>query len=650
MSKEMSQFQKYIFKSRYARWVPDKKRRETWEETVARYITFMAERLPENCREEISKELRDAIYNMEIMPSMRALMTAGKALEMDEIAAYNCSYVAVDDQRAFDEAMYILMCGVGVGFSVERQQVNQLPTVAENFYSEDTTIKVKDSKIGWATALRQLISLLYGGLIPKWDMSSVRPAGAVLKTFGGRASGPEPLDRLFRFTVELFKGAAGRKLTSLECHDLVCMIADIVVCGGVRRSALISLSNLSDDRMRGAKSGQWWIDNPQRMLANNSAVYTEKPGVGVFMKEWLALYESKSGERGIFNRESARKHIARAGRRKHKDIEFGVNPCGEIILRPCGLCNLTEVVARPEDTRITLLEKVRKAVILGTLQSTLTGFRYVRKIWQTNAEEERLLGVSLTGIMDNKLLSGMDDGVGRVIKATDDAGNEVHIRLSKFLDELREYAIAVNKEWAEKLGINQSVAVTCVKPSGTVSRLVNSSPGLHASHGEFLLMAVRDDNKNSTCQFMKSVGVAWEPEVNKPNDMTVFYFPVKSPKGAIIRDTLSAIQQLELYLTYKDHWTEHNPSCTVYVKEGEWLDVAAWVLKHFDQIGGVAFLPHTNHIYKQAPYTQLSEAEYNERVSKMPNIDWEKLAEFESEDFTTSSQEIACSGGQCEVL
>ena len=631
MPKEMSQFQKYIFKSRYARWVPEQKRREDWLETVTRYINFMSPRIPKSCREEVTHELCEAIHNMEVMPSMRALMTAGKALEADEIAGYNCSYVAIDDQRAFDETMYILMCGVGVGFSVERQAVNQLPTVAENFFNEDTTIKIKDSKIGWATGLRQLISLLYGGLVPKWDTSAVRPAGSVLKTFGGRASGPEPLDRLFRFTVELFKGAAGRKLTSLECHDLVCMVADVVVCGGVRRSALISLSNLSDDRMRGAKSGQWWIENPQRMLANNSAVYTEKPGVGVFMKEWLALYESKSGERGIFNRESARKHLALSGRRKHKDVEFGVNPCGEIILRPCGLCNLTEVVARPADTRRTLMEKVRKAVILGTLQSTLTSFRYVRKVWQTNAEEERLLGVSLTGIMDNKLLSTN--------------GPE----LASLLDDLREHAVAVNKEWAEKLRINQSVAVTCVKPSGTVSRLVNSSPGLHASHGEFLVLAVRDDNKNPICKFLKNVGVPWEPEATKPNDMSVFYFPVASPAGAVIRDTLSAVQQLELYLTYKEHWTEHNPSCTVYVKEGEWLDVAAWVLKHFDQIGGVAFLPHTNHIYKQAPYTQITEAEYKDRLAKMPTIDWAGLAALESEDFTVSSQEIACSSGQCDI-
>ena len=629
--KEMSQFQQYIFKSRYARWASDKKRREDWGEAVDRYVNFMATRIPKACREEVKQELATAIYNMEIMPSMRALMTAGKALENDEIAAYNCSYMAIDDQRALDEAVYILMCGVGDGFSVERQHINQLPTVAENFYTEDTTIKVKDSKIGWATAFRQLVSMLYGGIIPKWDLSAVRPAGAVLNTFGGRASGPEPLDRLFRFTVELFKGAAGRKLTSLECHDLLCMIADVVVCGGVRRSALISLSNLSDDRMRGAKSGQWWIENPQRMLANNSVVYTEKPGVGIFMKEWLALYESKSGERGIFNRESARKHVALAGRRKFKDIEFGVNPCGEIILRPSGLCNLTEVVVRPEDTRKTLLEKVRKATILGTLQSTLTNFRYLRKVWKTNAEEERLLGVSLTGIMDNKLLYTN--------------GPE----LEKLLDELRLHAIAVNKEWAEKLNINQSVAVTCVKPSGTVSRLVNSSPGLHASHGEFLLLAIREDNKNPICQFLKASGVPWEPEINKPNDMTVFYFPVKSPKGAIIRDTLSAIQQLELYLTYKEHWTEHNPSCTVYIKEGEWLDVAAWVLKHFDQIGGVAFLPHTNHIYKQAPYTQISEAEYNDRMAKMPVVDWSGLSALESADFTTSSQEIACSSGQCDI-
>ena len=549
----------------------------------------------------------------------------------DGIVTGNCSYVAIDDPRAFDEAMYISMCGVGLGFSVERQYVKQLPTVAENFYHEETTIKVKDSKIGWATGFRQLIALLYGGLIPKWDLFSVRPAGSLLKTFGGRASGPEPLDRLFKFTVELFKGAAGRKLTSIECHDLMCFVADVVVSGGVRRSAMISLSNLSDDRMRNAKTGQWWIENPQRALANNSAVYTEKPEMAMFMREWLSLYESRSGERGIFNREAATKQAIAGARRKWKDIEFGVNPCGEIILRSKGLCNLTEVVVRPGDTKRILMEKVRKAAILGTLQATLTEFRYLRKEWQKNAEEERLLGVSLTGIMDNRLLSSN--------------GPE----LAALLDELRTHAIETNKEWAGKMGISPSVAVTCVKPSGTVSQLVNSSSGIHSRFSRWMLRSVREDRKNPVGAFLKAAGVPHEPEASKPDDVDVFYFPLESPEGSVYRNDLTAIQQLELYLTYKQHWTEHNPSTTIYVRDHEWLEVAAWVYRHFDFIGGIAFLPHTNHIYKQAPYTEIDEAAYKEAVSKMPVIDWSKLPDFEKEDNTTAMKEIACSNGVCSL-
>lgn len=992
-------FQSYIYKSRYARWLPDKSRREDWAETVHRYIEFISKRIPEDVRENTVKELEDAILNFEVMPSMRAMMTAGKALEKDEIAAYNCSYLAIDDPRAFDEAMYISMCGVGLGFSVERQYVNQLPIVAENFFPVDTTIKVRDSKIGWASGFRQLIALLYGGSVPSWDLSSVRPAGSPLKTFGGRASGPEPLDRLFKFTVQLFKNAAGRKLTSLECHDLMCFVADIVVSGGVRRSAMISLSNLSDDRMRGAKGGQWWIENPQRALANNSAVYTEKPEIGVFMKEWLSLYESRSGERGIYNRAAAIKKAQAVGRRKWKEIDFGVNPCisrktwihtangpdlaenligrkftaivdgephpssddgffitgvkpvflvrttrgyeleatddhkilivdyltrkarrtawktvgelipgdrvvlnnhrdcdlyfsgpgtleegwllgnlkgdgniqkngranldfwgdnrldmvnaaveivhttvggrsdltgcdqpqhdrarvgstnlgqlankygftrethkaltplveftsfdfhrgflqgwfdadgsvqgdqekgvsirlsssdlpglktaqrmllrlgiastvyperrpagvrilpdgkggnaeywcqadhelvisndnmeyfavcvgfknerkqqkllfllqryvrelnkeqffsevievvslgekevldcqipsllafdangfyahncGEIILRSRGLCNLTEVIVRPDDTKESLKGKIRIASILGTLQSTLTDFRYLRKDWQKNAEEERLLGVSLSGIMDCKMTS---------------TNNEA---LPILLDELRNYSVEVNAKWAEKLGINPSVAVTCVKPSGTVSQLVNCSPGIHTRYSDFLMRTIREDRKNPIGAFLKTCGVPCEPEQSKPNDVDVFYFPLASPEGSVTRNALTAVQQLELYLTYRQHWTEHNPSCTIYIKDSEWLEVAAWVYRNFDNIGGVAFLPHTDHIYKQAPYTELTEQQYLDAAAKMPVIDWSKLAEFESEDHTTAMKEYACSNGSCAVV
>ena len=629
----MSPYQQYIHKSRYARWVPGLNRRENWDETVHRYISFFSDRLPKADREATSKELEEAILGMEVMPSMRALMTAGPALDKDNCAGYNCSYIAVDDPRAFDEAMYISMCGTGVGFSVERQYVSQLPVIAENFYPTDTVIKVRDSKIGWATSFRQLIALLYGGTVPKWDTSAVRPAGSVLKTFGGRASGPEPLEQLFRFAINLFKNAAGRKLTSLECHDLMCFVADIVVSGGVRRSAMISLSNLSDDRMRNAKNGQWWIENDQRRLANNSVAYTEKPDMGIFMKEWFTLYESRSGERGIFNREGARKHSAKYGRRKWEGIDFGVNPCGEILLRPKGFCNLTEIVVRHDDTKASIKKKIRKAVILGTLQSTLVDFRYLRKEWQKNAEEERLLGVSFTGLMDNKMMSTN--------------GPE----LAKMLDEFREFAVEVNKEWAEKLGINQSVAITCIKPSGTVSQLVNSSSGIHTRFARFIERAVREDRKNPIGAFMKSVGVKCEPDVTKPNDIDVFYFPLESPAESICRNDLTAIQQLELYLTYKLHWTEHNPSCTIYVRESEWLKVASWVYEHFDAIGGVSFLPFSDHIYKQAPYTDVTEEAYKKLVIESPSyIDWTGLPSFEKEDMTTAMKELACSAGVCELV
>jgi ribonucleoside-diphosphate reductase alpha chain len=616
--------------------MPDQQRRENWDETVHRYINFFSPRIPKADRDATVSEIEQAILNMDIMPSMRAMMTAGPALEKDNCAGYNCSYIAVDDPRAFDEAMYISMCGTGVGFSVERQFVNKMPYVAENFYDTETVIKVRDSKIGWASAFRQLVSLLYGGLVPKWDTSSIRPAGAILKTMGGRASGPEPLERLFKFTVELFKKAAGRKLNSIECHDLMCMIADIVVVGGVRRSAMLSLSNLSDERMRNAKNGQWWIDYDYRRLANNSVAYTEKPDVEIFMKEFLTLIESKSGERGLFNREGARKHINKIGRRLTKIgddyIEFGTNPCGEILLRPKGFCNLSEVVIRPWDTKETIKEKIRLATIVGCLQATLTDFRYLRKEWQKNAEEERLLGVSLTGIMDHPLM--FTNGP----------------ELAALLDELRLHSIAVATEWAEKLGINVPTAITCVKPSGTVSQLVNCAPGIHTRWSRYYVRAVREDRKSPVSAFLKMTGVPNEPEAAKPNDVDVFYWPLESPTTSRCRNDLNAIEQLELYLTYKLHWTEHNPSCTIYIKQHEWLDVCAWVYKHFDIIGGVSFLPHSDHVYKQAPYTDCTEAEYLKHQEKVPVVDWTTLPQFEVEDMTTSTRELACSAGVCELV
>ena len=622
----MNDYQHYIHASRYGRWVESENRRETWEETVDRYINFWVERFGDSYPKN---EIKQAILNLEVMPSMRTLMTAGPALARDEMAGYNCSYIAVDNQRAFDEILYILMVGTGVGFSVERQFINKLPSVPEELFNSDTVITVKDSRIGWAVAFRELISLLYSGRIAKWDLSKLRPAGARLKTFGGRSSGPQPLDDLFKFTVDIFKKASGRKLNSLECHDLVCKIADIVVVGGVRRSALISLSNLTDERIRNAKSGAWWEDNVQRALANNSVAYTELPDIGIFMKEWQALYESKSGERGIFNRVSATNKSSSTGRRATEGYEFGTNPCGEIILRSAGLCNLSEVIIRAEDTVEDLKKKIRIATIIGTFQSTLTNFRYVRPIWKHNAEEERLLGVSLTGIMDNKFFSTCTDN------------------LKNSLEDLKQYAISVNQEFAERLGIPPSVAITTIKPSGTVSQLVDSSSGIHPRYSQYYIRTVRADNKDPLADFLKSQGIPHEPDVTKPDNVTVFSFPQKAPEGAVLRENLSAIEQLEHYLLFNKHWAEHNCSITVYVREHEWMEVGAWVYKNFNNLGGVSFLPYSDHSYKQAPYQPCSKEEYESALDKMPTIDWSKFVEIE--DTLQNTKELACVAGVCEI-
>lgn len=628
MSGTMSPYSTYIYKSRYSRWIEEENRREDWSETVERYLTFFAPRIPESHRDVAVAELREAILNMDVMPSMRAMMTAGKALEKDNCAGYNCSYIAVDDQRAFDEAMYISMCGTGVGFSVERQYVNKLPEVAENFYKSNVVLKVRDSKIGWATAFKELIALLYTGMVPTWDLSLLRPAGAVLKTFGGRASGPAPLNDLFQFTVRLFQSAGGRKLTSLECHDLMCKVADVVVSGGVRRSAMISLSNLSDDRMRNAKNGKWWEENGQRALANNSAVYTEKPEMGTFMREWLSLYDSKSGERGIFNREAATLAAKRTGRRKWEGVEFGVNPCAEILLRSKGFCNLSEVVVRSADDEAAIARKIRIATIIGSLQSTLVDFRYLRKEWQKNAKEERLLGVSLTGIMDNPL---------------------THTPDAAMLQRLKQIAIDTNEQWSAILGIEQSASITCIKPSGTVSQLVDSAPGIHPRFSHYYMRSVRNDQKDPVSDLLKEAGVPFEPDITKPDHVDVFYFPVQAPVTSVTRTELTAIQQLELYLTYRLNWCEHNPSCTVYVRDKEWLEVAAWVYAHFDDICGVSFLPHTDHVYRQAPYTEITKEDYEKAIVSFPLVDWKKLSTFEREDRTVSAKELACSAGHCEL-
>jgi ribonucleoside-diphosphate reductase alpha chain len=621
-------YQSFIHQSRYAKYV-DGKGRESWAETVGRYMDNVVR--PKLGNDSWSNEIEQAILSLDIMPSMRAMMTSGPALDRDNTAGYNCSYLPVDDPKSFDEAMFILLCGTGVGFSVERQFVQQLPEIPELFDSE-TTIVVKDSKEGWAKAFRQLLALLWAGEIPKWDVTRVRPAGARLKTFGGRASGPGPLVELFNFSVNTFKHAQGRKLTSMECHDLMCFIGQIVVVGGVRRSAMISLSNLSDDRMRHAKSGQWWDTAPHRALANNSVTYTEKPDIETFMREWTALVESKSGERGIFNREASKAQAAKYGRRD-PNYEFGCNPCSEIILRPYQFCNLTEVVVRATDTVKDLERKVKLATILGTIQSSYTKFPYLRKVWQRNTEEERLLGVSLTGIMDNPLMTA------------------VNSNLEKLLDDLRNIALATNHEYADLLDIPQSAAITCVKPSGTVSQLVDSASGIHARHSPYYIRTVRGDNKDPLTQFMIDNGVPNEPCVFKSDSTTVFSFPVQAPERATTRNDMTAIEQLETWLTYQRHWCEHKPSVTISVRDDEWLEVGAFVYKHFDEMSGVSFLPHSDHTYQQAPYQDCSKEEYKELLKTMPKkIDWTKLSEYEQEDNTKSSQTFACSGDVCEIV
>ena len=630
-----TKYQEFIHLSRYSRWLPKEERRETWGETVSRYFDFFEQHLKETNKFKLEKKVREELENevlkLGVMPSMRCLMTAGEALKRENIAGYNCSYIAVDRPQAFDEILYVLMNGTGVGFSVERQFVGNLPTVAEEFYQSDTTIVVQDSKLGWAKAFKELVAMLYHGQVPKWDLSKVRPAGAPLKTFGGRASGPEPLQRLFEFTTEIFQNAHGRKLSSIECHDIVCKTAEIVVVGGVRRSALISLSNLSDDRMRVAKSCQWWNDNGQRALANNSACYTEKPDVGIFMDEWKALYDSKSGERGIFNRESAKK-IAEKNERRDVGYDFGTNPCSEIILRSREFCNLSEVVVRPDDTEDSLLRKVRLATILGTIQSTLVNFKYVSKEWKKNCEEERLLGVSLTGIMDNKWTAGKING------------------LEVLLENLKKMAVETNKEWADKIGIKQAAAITCVKPSGTVSQLVDSASGIHARHNPHYIRTVRGDKKDPLTKMMVDMGFPAEDDVMKPHDTTVFSFPIKCSPDAVFRQDMTAIEQLELWKTYQVHWCEHKPSVTISVKEEEWIEVGAWVYKNFDLMSGVSFLPYSEHTYKQAPYQDCTLIEYSELVKKMPTeVNWSKLSDYEKTDMTIGSQELACSAGSCEI-
>jgi len=629
-------YQNFIALSRYARWKEDEQRRENWGETVDRYFDYMTTHLKKNHQYTMTKALtnmlKEQILSLGVMPSMRALMTSGPALDRCHVGGYNCSYIPVDSPRAFDECMYVLMCGTGVGFSVEREVVDKLPIVNEHFEDSTTIIKVGDSRPGWARGLRELIAMLYAGQVPTWDMSEVRPAGARLKTFGGRASGPQPLVELFQFCIDIFKSAKGRRLFPIECHDIMCKIGEVVVVGGVRRSALISLSNLGDDQMRHAKSGQWWENEGQRALANNSVAFKGKPEMGTFMREWTALYESKSGERGIFNRQAAKVKALENGRRD-ADHYFGCNPCSEIILRPYQFCNLTEVVARSVDTLDILKEKVRLATILGTFQSTLTNFKYLRKIWKDNTEEERLLGVSLTGILDCPTL------------------NNVYYELDDVLEQLRAVAVETNKKIAKELGIQQSTAITCVKPSGTVSQLVDSASGIHARHSDYYVRTVRGDNKDPLTQFMKQSGIPFEPDVMKPDSTTVFSFPMKAPDGAITRTAMTAIEQLKFWLVYQRHWCEHKPSVTISVKEDEWMEVGAWVYENFDEVSGISFLPFSEHTYQQAPYQDIDADKYAKLMETMPKaIDWSKLKDFEKEDTTSGGRELACTADACEMV
>jgi len=632
-----SLYQQFIHLSRYSRWLEKEHRRETWTETVKRYFDFFENHLAESQKYNLSKQLRTeletSVLNLEIMPSMRSLMTSGEALDRDNTAGYNCSYVAVNRVRAFDEILYILMCGTGVGFSVERQYVEKLPTIAENFSPSETEICVEDSKAGWARSYKELVSLLIAGQIPRWNLKKIRAAGARLKTFGGRASGPQPLNDLFRFTVDTFKRAAGRKLTSIECHDIVCKIAEVVVVGGVRRSALISLSNLTDEKMRDAKVGQWWEANPQRALSNNSVAYKEKPDIGVFMEEWLSLYKSKSGERGIFNRDACKKTVAKLGDRRDPNYEWGTNPCSEIILRDREFCNLTEVIVREDDTPETLKRKVQLATILGTWQASLTHFPYLSSEWKKNCQEEALLGVSLTGILDNKMMRNP----GKTLET--------------LLDDLRSSAITTNKDWAKRIGINPAAAITCIKPSGTVSQLTDSASGIHPRHSKYYIRTVRADRKDPLCQMMLDKGFPAEPCVMKPDSTMVFSFPINCP-NSFTRNDLTAIDHLEIWLTYQRHWCEHKPSITVTVKESEWMDVGAWVYEHFDEISGISFLPHSDHSYRQAPYQECTKDEWESLSNILPKqINWTgELVSFEQEDQTVGNQTLACSGDKCDFV
>jgi ribonucleoside-diphosphate reductase alpha chain len=655
-------YENFIALSRYARWVEEDNRRETWKETVDRYFDFMLNNLNKNFNyvpdNILVSNLKDAVYNRNVMPSMRALMTSGSALERDNVAGYNCAFLPVDSPRSFDETMYVLMCGTGVGFSVEYKYINQLPLVPLEFEKTNDVIIVEDSKQGWATAYRALLENLWDGKIPSIDITNVRPAGARLKTMGGRSSGPQPLVNLFDFTISKFKSAAGRALKPIEAHDIMCKIGEVVVVGGVRRSAMISLSNINDIEMAQAKAGNWWESNTQRALSNNSVAYSRKPDMEQFIAEWKSLYDSKSGERGIYNVAAAQAQAARYGR--DPNIHYGTNPCSEIILRPYQFCNLSEVVIRENDDEESVTHKVKLATILGTWQSTLTNFDYIRDIWRENTEQERLLGVSLTGQFGNKLFAGKARSAGS-FELTEGGGlvydediikKDNMLRLEHILQRMRTKARETNAIEAKNIGITPSASITCVKPSGTVSQLVGVSSGMHPWHSPYYIRTVRGSKGDPISTFLKEVGIPVEDDVMKPNDTYVFSFPVKAPQGAIVRNDLTAIDHLNTWLVYQRAWCEHKPSITVSVKEEEWMEVGAWVYKHFDEVSGISFLPHSDHSYKQAPYQEVTKEEYEDLLSRMPNnIRWEDLSFYETEDGTSTNATLACSSdGNCELV
>ncbi|OHA58490.1 MAG: ribonucleoside-triphosphate reductase [Candidatus Vogelbacteria bacterium RIFOXYD1_FULL_44_32] len=621
----------FVYYRTYANWIEDEGRRETWIETVERYISFMQENMGALLTEAEYDEIRQTILKQEAMPSMRLMQFAGKAARATNVCAYNCSYIAPTKLEDFAEIMYVSMCGTGAGYAAESQNIQQLPIIKRQTGEKIATHTVEDSKEGWCNALTLGFKTWYDGKDVDFDFSQLRPAGARLKTMGGKSSGPEPLRQLLTFTRDHILRKQGKRLSNLDAHDIICKIGEIVVAGGVRRSALISLSDFDDTDIRDAKKGLFWITDPQRSLANNSAVYNEKPTASDFLAEWTALVKSGTGERGIFNRGGLKTSMPERRRKisaNHFD-KFGTNPCGEIILRSKQFCNLSEVVARAEDTEETLLKKIRIATILGTYQSTLTKFRYLSDEWRQNCEEERLLGVSITGQWDCPA-----------------------VRNAETLRKMRDYAIEVNKEYAKRFGVNESTSITCVKPSGTVSQTVDAASGMHPRHAAYYIRRIRISATDSLFKMLKDQGVPYNPEVGQSLEGATTYvldFPVKAPDNSTFKDDLSALEQLKYWQMLKENYTEHNPSVTISVGENEWIVVANWLYENWEMIGGLSFLPRSEHVYQLAPYEEIDEARYQELVKGFADMDFSKIMSYELKDETEVKKELACAGGTCEI-